>query len=47
MEPDVLFAYNFDDKPPEPTHEEPLRLVVPKKYAYKCADPWKEERYSD
>ncbi len=47
MEPDVLFAYNFDDKPLETPHGGPLRLVVPKKYAYKSADPWKEERYSD
>ncbi len=37
MEPDVLFAYNFDDKPLEPAHGGPLRLVVPRKYAYKSA----------
>ena len=37
MEPDVLFAYNFDGKPLEALHGGPLRLVVPKKYAYKCA----------
>jgi len=37
MEPDVLFAYNFDDRPLEPAHGGPLRLVVPKKYAYKSA----------
>ncbi|MCZ7392352.1 MAG: sulfite oxidase-like oxidoreductase [Candidatus Methanoperedens sp.] len=37
MELDVLFAYNFDDKPLEPIHGGPLRLVVPKKYAYKSA----------
>ncbi len=37
MEPDVLFAYIFDGKPLEPVHGGPLRLVVPKKYAYKSA----------
>jgi DMSO/TMAO reductase YedYZ molybdopterin-dependent catalytic subunit len=37
MEPDVLFAYNFDGKRLEPIHGGPLRLVVPKKYAYKSA----------
>ncbi len=35
--PDVLFAHNFDDKPLEPAQGGPLRLVVPKKYAYKSA----------
>ncbi len=37
MEPDVLFAYGLDGKPLEPAHGGPLRLVVPKKYAYKSA----------
>lgn len=37
MEPDVLFAYNFEGKPLESAHGGPLRLVVPKKYAYKSA----------
>ncbi len=37
MEKDVLFAYIFDGKPLEPIHGGPLRLVVPKKYAYKSA----------
>lgn len=37
MKPDVLFAYAFEGKPLEPMHGGPLRLVVPKKYAYKCA----------
>lgn len=37
MERDVLIAYNFDGKPLEPVHGGPLRLVVPKKYAYKSA----------
>jgi DMSO/TMAO reductase YedYZ molybdopterin-dependent catalytic subunit len=37
MEPDVLFVYSLGDKPLEPAHGGPLRLVVPKKYAYKSA----------
>ena len=37
MEPDVLFAYKFEGKPIEPVHGGPLRLVVPKKYAYTSA----------
>src|SRR3990172_546774 len=37
MEPDVILAYNFEEKPLEPVHGGPLRLVVPKKYAYKSA----------
>ncbi len=37
MEPDVILAYNFEGKPLAPVHGGPLRLVVPKKYAYKSA----------
>jgi DMSO/TMAO reductase YedYZ molybdopterin-dependent catalytic subunit len=37
MEEDVILAYNFEEKPLEPIHGGPLRLVVPKKYAYKSA----------
>ncbi len=37
MEPDVIFAYNLEGKPLEPVHGGPLRMVVPKKYAYKSA----------
>jgi DMSO/TMAO reductase YedYZ molybdopterin-dependent catalytic subunit len=35
IDDDVLLAYNLDGKPLEPKHGGPLRLVVPKKYAYK------------
>jgi DMSO/TMAO reductase YedYZ molybdopterin-dependent catalytic subunit len=34
---DVLLAYEFEGKLLEPVHGGPLRLVVPKKYAYKSA----------
>jgi DMSO/TMAO reductase YedYZ molybdopterin-dependent catalytic subunit len=34
---DVLLAYGFEGKSLEPVHGGPLRLVVPKKYAYKSA----------
>ena len=37
VEDDVLLAYRFDDKPLKPEHGGPLRIVVPKKYAYKSA----------
>lgn len=37
LKDDVLLAYKLDDKPLEPKHGGPLRLVVPKKYAYKSA----------
>jgi len=37
LDPDVLLAYKFDDRPLAPEHGGPLRLVVPKKYAYKSA----------
>jgi len=37
MDEDVLFAYRLDGKELSPEHGGPLRLVVPKKYAYKSA----------
>ena len=37
MDDDVLFAWSHDDKPLEPVHGGPLRLVVPKLYAWKSA----------
>ncbi|MBI4688490.1 MAG: sulfite oxidase-like oxidoreductase [Nitrospirae bacterium] len=37
MDEDVIFAYECDGKPLTPEHGYPLRLVVPKRYAYKSA----------
>lgn len=37
MNEDVLFAYKHEDKELESVHGGPMRLVVPKKYAYKSA----------
>ncbi len=37
MDEDVIFAYECDGKLLTPEHGYPLRLVVPKKYAYKSA----------
>jgi len=37
LDDDVLLAYRLDEKPLKPEHGGPLRLVVPKKYAYKSA----------
>ncbi len=37
MDDDVILAYEYDGKPITPEHGFPLRLVVPNKYAYKCA----------
>ena len=37
MDDDVLFAWSHDGEPLEPEHGGPLRLVVPKLYAWKSA----------
>lgn len=37
MDDDVLFAHTHDGKALEPDHGAPLRLVVPKRYAWKSA----------
>jgi len=37
MDEAVLFAYRLDGKELSPEHGGPLRLIVPKKYAYKSA----------
>ncbi|TET91084.1 MAG: sulfite oxidase-like oxidoreductase [Methanomassiliicoccales archaeon] len=37
MDEDVLLASQFEGEPLPPEHGGPLRLVVPKKYAYKSA----------
>ncbi|MCX7794464.1 MAG: sulfite oxidase-like oxidoreductase [Thermodesulfovibrionales bacterium] len=37
MDDDVIFAYEYDGKTLTPEHGYPLRLVVPKRYAYKSA----------
>jgi len=37
LDDDVVLAYKLDDKPLDPRYGGPLRLVVPKKYAYKSA----------
>lgn len=37
MDEDVIFAYDYGGKPLTPEHGFPLRLVVPKRYAYKSA----------
>ena len=37
LDDDVLFAWSHDGEPLEPEHGGPLRLVVPKLYAWKSA----------
>ena len=37
LDDDVIFAYEYDGKPLTPEHGYPVRLVVPKRYAYKSA----------
>ncbi len=47
LDDDVLLAYRLDDKPLEPEHGGPLRLVVPKKYAYKSAKWVRKLRFTE
>jgi len=44
---DVLLAYKLNDKPLEPKHGGPLRLVVPKRYAYKSAKWVRKLRFTE
>ena len=37
MDDDVLFAFQHDGQPLPPEHGWPVRLIVPKRYAYKSA----------
>ncbi len=46
LDDDVLLAYKWDDKPLSPEHGGPLRLIVPKKYAYKSAKWVRELRFT-
>ena len=43
----VLLAYKLDNKPLEPAHGGPLRLIVPKKYAYKSAKWVRKLRFTE
>lgn len=47
LDPDVLLAYRLDDKPLSGEHGGPLRLVVPKKYAYKSAKWVRNLRFTE
>ena len=47
LEPDVILAYRWDDKPLLAEHGGPLRLVVPKKYAYKSAKWVRKLRFTE
>ena len=44
---DVLLAYRLGDKPLEPNHGYPLRLVVPEKYGYKNAKWVRKLKFTD
>jgi DMSO/TMAO reductase YedYZ molybdopterin-dependent catalytic subunit len=44
---DVLLAYRLNEKPLEPVHGGPVRLVVPKKYAYKSAKWVRKLRFTE
>ena len=47
LDDDVLLAYRLDGKPLEPEHGRPLRLVVPKKYAYKSGKWLRKLRFTE
>lgn len=47
LDDDVLLAYKLNDKPLDPEHGGPLRLVVPKKYAYKSAKWVRKLRFTE
>jgi DMSO/TMAO reductase YedYZ molybdopterin-dependent catalytic subunit len=47
VDPDVILAYKLDDKPLPAEHGGPLRLVVPKKYAYKSAKWVRKLRFTE
>jgi len=46
LDSDVILAYRLDDKPLSSDHGGPLRLVVPRKYAYKSAKWVRELRFT-
>jgi DMSO/TMAO reductase YedYZ molybdopterin-dependent catalytic subunit len=47
LDDDVLFAWSHDGEPLEPQHGGPLRLVVPKLYAWKSAKWVRGVRFMD
>lgn len=47
LDEDVLFAYRLDGESLLPDHGGPLRLVVPKKYAYKSAKWVRKLRFTE
>jgi DMSO/TMAO reductase YedYZ molybdopterin-dependent catalytic subunit len=47
LDDDVLLAYRLDGKELTPDHGGPLRLVVPKKYAYKSAKWVRKLRFTE
>ncbi len=47
LENDVLLAYKLAHQPLKPEHGGPIRLVVPKKYAYKSAKWVRKLRFTE
>ncbi len=47
LDEDVILAYRLDGKSLPPDHGGPLRLVVPKKYAYKSAKWVRKVRFTE